>query len=231
MNQAAPKLRLSRFWTLEFSNGGHPVTGMFSQRGGAVFAWLGFRLGLSPNQLTVIACLTSVAGALTYALPGSGVMLMILAIVLTQTGYALDCADGQLARGSGRTSALGRWLDVYLDMLTITSLSFAALYRIYLAEPALAPWATLATGFYCYARVGNIFTCTLARASTAGGGGHDKGFARKLFLIAIDTPVVLLCIGLLRHHPVPLLTYLAAVSVPFTVHSLYVGTRTSKRPA
>lgn len=229
MKQAAPKLSLSRFWSLEFSAGGHPITRMFSQRGGAFFAWLGSSLGLSPNQLTLIACLTSVAGALAYAVPGTSLALMIAAIVLTQIGYALDCADGQLARASRKTSPLGRWLDVYLDMLTIISLSFAVSFRIHTADLTLVLWATLASGFYCYARVGNIFTCTLARATTGGGSGHYKSPLHRLFLAIIDTPVVLLCICLLRDHPIPLLIYLGVVSILFTVHSLYVGINTSIR--
>lgn len=231
MTQISPQITLSKFWALEFSAGGHPVTRIFSQRGGAFFAWLGYRLGMSPNQLTIIACLTSVTGALAYAVTGASLKLMIAAIALTQIGYALDCADGQLARGSRRTSPLGRWLDVYLDMLTITSLCFATLYRIYTSEPALMSWAILASGLYCYARVGNLLTCTIARTGmTSGEDNHDKSLARMLFLITIDTPIVLLCICLLGSHPLWLVGYLAAVSVAFTIHSLYVGIRASNRP-
>ena len=47
------------------------------------------------------------------------------------------------------------------------SLGFAALYRILVQEPGLIGPAMLASLFYCFARVGNLFTCTLARSDSA----------------------------------------------------------------
>ena len=40
----------------------------------------------------------------------------LLALVGWQVAYALDCADGQLARVTGRTSAAGARLDVLCDV-------------------------------------------------------------------------------------------------------------------
>jgi phosphatidylglycerophosphate synthase len=221
-----PQLTLKRLLTLEFSAGGHPLTRLMSQRIGAVCAWVGWRLGLSPNQLTLLAALVSVAGALVYGFAPTGPGGIVAALLLTQLGYGLDCADGQLARATRRTSALGRWLDVYLDMLTISSLAFAAVLRIAHQSPQLLGWAAVVALLYAHARVGNLFTCTLAR-SAGGGEAGRKSAAHIAFLVLIDTPMVLAGIVALGDWPVALLLYLALLAVLFNVHSVHVGTRTS----
>ncbi len=212
-----------QFFLLKYSAGGHPVTQLFSQRIGAGCAWLAWKANLSPNQLTLIAAVLSLTGAWVYALPEAGVGVILSCLILTQLGYGFDCADGQLARATQRTSEYGRWLDVYLDMLTICSLAFAALYKILLQQPELLPLATLAVLFYCYARVADLFTCTLARSTPESTQQGAKSWLRYAFLILIDTPIVLGIIVLLRGHPAMLCCYLSIQGLLFVVHSLYVG--------
>jgi phosphatidylglycerophosphate synthase len=47
---------------------------------------------------------------------GGRALTAALAWALWQLGYALDCADGQLARVTGQTSAAGARLDVFCDI-------------------------------------------------------------------------------------------------------------------
>ncbi len=68
---------------------------------------------VTPNQVT-LAGLAMRLGAAVAA--GFGTWpLGIGAAVLIETAWTLDLADGYLARLTGRTSKLGRWLDTFVD--------------------------------------------------------------------------------------------------------------------
>jgi len=71
--------------------------------------WVFARLGWPPNAVTAgfIAC--GIAAGAVLAL--GGLASAIAAGVLVQAYLLLDCADGELARWSGRTSATGVYLD------------------------------------------------------------------------------------------------------------------------
>lgn len=71
--------------------------------------WIFARLGWPPNAVTAgfIACGIA-AGAVVAA---GGLVSALAAAVLVQAYLLLDCADGELARWSGRTSAAGVYLD------------------------------------------------------------------------------------------------------------------------
>jgi phosphatidylglycerophosphate synthase len=106
---------------LATNRGGGLYSEALSQRLGAAFAYGAYRLGLAPTVLTlanlVLGLATSTvvmalaaAGTVSAGLPG------LVALVGWQVAYALDCADGQLARVTGRTSAAGARLDVLCDV-------------------------------------------------------------------------------------------------------------------
>jgi phosphatidylglycerophosphate synthase len=71
--------------------------------------WIFARLGWPPNAVTAgfIGC--GMAAGAVLAL--GGLASAIAAAVLVQAYLLLDCADGELARWSGRTSATGVYLD------------------------------------------------------------------------------------------------------------------------
>jgi phosphatidylglycerophosphate synthase len=71
--------------------------------------WVFARLGWSPNAVTAGFAGCGVAAGAVVAL--GGLPSAIAAAVLVQAYLLLDCADGELARWSGRTSAAGVYLD------------------------------------------------------------------------------------------------------------------------
>lgn len=83
---------------------------------GRVLAAGAYRLGMSPNQVTAVSALFTYAGIAVIALVRPTPAWSIAAAILLLVGYALDSADGQLARltKSGRPS--GEWLDHVIDM-------------------------------------------------------------------------------------------------------------------
>jgi hypothetical protein len=71
--------------------------------------WIFARLGWPPNAVTAGFMACGVAAGAVVAL--GGLASAIAAAVLIQAYLLLDCADGELARWSGRTSATGVYLD------------------------------------------------------------------------------------------------------------------------
>lgn len=72
-------------------------------------------IGLTPNRVTALSALASLGGVLLLAWPQPSVLVGVLVTALLLLGYALDSADGQLARLTGTSSPAGEWLDHMVD--------------------------------------------------------------------------------------------------------------------
>lgn len=86
-----------------------------NRRLGRVLAALGARIGLVPDAMTALSALAFVAGAGLLVAASPSVPSAVLVVLLLQLGFALDSADGQLARLTGRGSVAGEWLDHVVD--------------------------------------------------------------------------------------------------------------------
>lgn len=102
----------------------------------APVVWLLARTPVTPNQVTFSSTLVMcVALAALAGLEGSaGLWVGVLGLELS---YVLDCADGQLARVTGRTSEVGGALDFMMDELKAYLLVSAVALRLYLWEGPL----------------------------------------------------------------------------------------------
>jgi hypothetical protein len=84
-----------------------------------VLALIAERVGLTPHAVTALSFLTGVGGACAVALLpdlslwAAGAILF----VTLHLGYALDCADGVLARATRRTSKSGMLVDKSADLI------------------------------------------------------------------------------------------------------------------
>ena len=78
-------------------------------------AWTAARRGLTPNQVTTVSLAVAVLAAGCFAVGQRPTY--VVGAVLLQLSFGLDCADGQLARFTGRFSPLGGWLDAMFDRL------------------------------------------------------------------------------------------------------------------
>lgn len=117
------------------SSRGAPAYSRFVNRPfGRVLAAVAHTVGLSPNAVTVVSGTVTFAGIAVLALVEPTAWSSVLVTALLVLGYALDSADGQVARLSGRSSAAGEWLDHMVDALKLSSLHMAVLvcwYRFY----------------------------------------------------------------------------------------------------
>lgn len=86
---------------------------------------------LTPNQVSLISAAITAAGValLATAAPTVGVGVAVWALLAL--GFAVDSADGQLARLRGGGSAAGEWLDHVLDAAKMVAVHTAVLISWY----------------------------------------------------------------------------------------------------
>jgi phosphatidylglycerophosphate synthase len=103
---------------------------------GRFFAAAAHVVGLTPNHVTCISALFTFSGVAVIALAEATSLVSLLVAVLLVLGYALDAADGQLARLRGGGSVAGEWLDHVVDSIKIACLHTAVLINWYRFEDA-----------------------------------------------------------------------------------------------
>jgi len=107
-----------------------------------------FLLGLTPNQVTFVSAVFTFGALTTVALvpPSAAVAVTVSGALLL--GYALDSADGQLARLRGGGSPLGEWLDHVTDSVKNASVHLViavSWFRFW--EPAQDGWLVVPLAF------------------------------------------------------------------------------------
>jgi len=93
------------------------------------------RAGVTANQVTVAACVVSVAlGAVLAAMPAPAGLFLLVPIWFFLR-MAFNAVDGMLAREFGQASALGAYLNELTDVI-----SDSALYLPFALLPGSSPW-------------------------------------------------------------------------------------------
>lgn len=88
---------------------------------------------VTPNQITFLSLLTFV-GAMAWLALGHGRQGLILAVLILQLSYVLDCSDGQLARLKHLASPVGAHLDFLMDELKAFMLVAATGIRLWQSD-------------------------------------------------------------------------------------------------
>lgn len=91
-------------------------------------------IGLTPNQVTCISAMFTFSAIALIALVEATAVISVAAAGLLVIGYALDAADGQLARLRGGGSVAGEWLDHVVDAIKIACLHTSVLINWYRFE-------------------------------------------------------------------------------------------------
>ena len=85
---------------------------------------------ITPNQITLMSYVVAMAAAvLLVFLPGH--VGIVVAVLVYQASYVLDCADGMLARWRGIQSTPGHLLDFLMDELKAFAILAATAVRLY----------------------------------------------------------------------------------------------------
>ena len=136
-------------------------------------------LGLTPNALTVMGLLASLAAAWCYLNWRSNPLLLPAAATLVLLSGFIDAIDGVLARKTGKVSAFGGFFDSVADRYS-DAVALAAITLSGLCNPIWGMAAVIGSMMVSYAR---------ARAEAAGVSMAAVGLAeraeRMILLVAV----------------------------------------------
>jgi phosphatidylglycerophosphate synthase len=174
---------------------GAPAYSRFvNRRFGRWLAALAFHAGLTPNTVTLISAGFTATGVGLLALvpPSVGVGVAVAACLVL--GYALDSADGQLARLRGGGSPAGEWLDHMVDALKLPALHLAVLIAWYRFDAVGAEALLLVPIGYCIVDGGLFFAMMLNEALRSRHGAVTRaqqsdarpGLGRSLLSLPTD---------------------------------------------
>src|ERR1700730_2994047 len=127
------------------SKGGQAYSVYVNRKLGRLAAAAAHLARLTPNTVTVVSAAFSFGGVAVIALVGG--WGAAAAAPLLVIGYALDAADGQLARLRGGGSLAGEWLDHMVDSVKITSVHLAVLVHVYRFTDLGTNWLLVPLGF------------------------------------------------------------------------------------
>ncbi|MGA5583426.1 CDP-alcohol phosphatidyltransferase family protein [Streptomyces thermodiastaticus] len=121
---------------------GVPAYTLFVNRpAGRVLAALALRAGATPHQVTLVGALFTFSALAAVALVRPGPVLAVCVCAALLMGFALDSADGQLARAQRSAGPSGEWLDHVLDCaktVTVHLVVAVAFHRFFsLPSPVL----------------------------------------------------------------------------------------------
>lgn len=153
----------------------------------ALVAIIASFLGMTPNHLTLLSCLTGLAAfVVSFVVPLDEPVVSVLTIFVVATfAFVLDCADGILARGTSQATRFGGFLDHTLDVVTQTcglSAFFVFAYRSALNSGDIeCAQATIVFGFiFLLVREARNFSIHLYQATFSpetGPRNHPRAIA------------------------------------------------------
>ncbi|MFF4248823.1 CDP-alcohol phosphatidyltransferase family protein [Streptomyces sp. NPDC001822] len=115
---------------------------------GRVLAAGAYRIGLTPNQVTLVSAVFTFSAIAAVALAEPSWQLGFLVWAGLAAGFAFDSADGQLARLTGRGGPDGEWLDHVVDCAKMILVHTAVLISFHrFASLPGDGWLLLPLGF------------------------------------------------------------------------------------
>ncbi|MGK5629096.1 CDP-alcohol phosphatidyltransferase family protein [Streptomyces sp. URMC 123] len=194
---------------------------------GRVLAAAAHRVGLTPNQVTLISAAFSGAAVAALALVRPSWPLALAVYLGLAIGFAFDSADGQLARLRRESSAAGEWLDHVVDCAKITALHAAVLisFHRFFDLPGEG-WLLLPLGFQFAAVLifcGGLLTDKLKPKGAGAAGAAPAPAAppsrlRAVALLPVDYGVFCLVFLLLGSERL----FLVGYAVLFAVNALFL---------
>jgi len=197
--------------------GAPPYSRWVNRRLGRLLGAAAYLLGLTPNQVTIISAVFTFSSLVLVIVIAPVWWLGILVAFLLLFGYALDSADGQLARLRGGGSKSGEWLDHVVDATKVGVLHSAVLISFYRFSGErgivlLIPLVYMVSSFVFF--FGMILTDQLRRlAANEAGAVYAKPSGRGgglQTLVAVPTDYAILCLSfvLLGFHTAFVIVYL-----------------------
>jgi phosphatidylglycerophosphate synthase len=185
--------------------GAPPYSRWVNRRFGRWLAAAAYVIGLTPNTVTLISAASTFSALVLVIVIPPTLWLGILVAFLLLFGYALDSADGQLARLTGKSSKAGEWLDHVIDATKIGVMHSAVLISFYrFSGVRYSPLLFVPLGFMVASFVfffGMILVDQLRRSAAAEAGQtYAKPSGRGgtvQTIVAIPTDYAVLCLSFL----------------------------------
>jgi phosphatidylglycerophosphate synthase len=177
------------------NRGGGLFTETVSQRIGAQLSVLAYRFGLAPTVLTLANLVLGLgASALVIAFARDLPPIVgLTALVLWHLAYSLDCADGQLARVTGRTSPAGKRIDILCDVALQIALVASVVAVASAYTPNMPSWlGALFAGTWMV----NLVTSVLQQGSAAHSLVTSGSPVVRVIKLVRDYGAVVTVIGL-----------------------------------
>jgi phosphatidylglycerophosphate synthase len=222
----------SRLAGAQKSNASVPAYLRFvNRRAGGYLAALGYAVGLTPTAVTALSAVCSFSGIallmLVHPTAAAGIGIALLLVL----GYALDSADGQLARVRGGGSKAGEWLDHVVDIAKITALHGAVAVSLLRFFDLDSLWPVAVPAVFLIANVTQFFGMMLRDKLVAAGTAGQAARAGKVgsssvlvawVLLPLDHGTLCLAMLVLGAHAVFLWCYgfLGLCTAAFAVRSL-----------
>lgn len=195
---------------------------------GRVLAAAAYRMGLRPNHVTLISAAFSFSAVIAVGIFRPSWPLALAVYLGLALGFALDSADGQLARLRRESSAAGEWLDHVVDCAKITALHAAVLVSFYRFFDLPGPgWLLVPLGFQ-FAGVliffGGLLADKLKPKPAPGIAAPVPSSLRAVALLPVDYGVfcaVFLLLGDQRW-------FLGGYAALFALHALFLVAFTAK---
>ena len=204
--------------------GAPPYSRWVNRRLGRLLAAGAWVAGATPNVVTGVSALFTFAGLALVALvpptPWLGVAITALLVI----GYALDAADGQLARLRGGGTPAGEWLDHMVDVTKICVLHIVVLVSFFrfgeLPSPAflLVPLGYLTVSIVLFF---GIMLVEQLRRQTGGPGRRPATNSGLQTLVALPVDYGVLCLLFLVFGWRPV--FLVGYSLLFLAHTLVLS--------
>jgi hypothetical protein len=171
------------------------------------------RTRITPNQVT-FASLVVFAAAVALMIVRPGHVGLLLAVLVIELSYVLDCVDGQLARMRGTSTPVGAHLDFLMDEIKAFLLVAGAGVRLW-RETGAVPW--LLEGLGGLVAVATAISLTtfvrrpeyLGPARAASAGDYGDGF------VAPATPA--------RRGPLQLVEAFGKLLIHYPSYMVFVG--------
>ena len=219
-----------RLRSAQKSSRGAPLYSLVINRPlGRLCAAAAHRLGLTPNQVTVVSAIFTFTGIAVVALLPPGLWMAVAVTFTLVLGYALDAADGQLARLRGGGSLTGEWLDHVIDSVKVATLHLAVLISMYRFFDVSAAWLMVPIVFaavYVIHFFGMLLTDLLTRNANLRLGttpGTAQGGSPLKSLLKLPTDYGLLCLSfLLMAQPLVFQWFYAALGLATAGYTVLV---------
>ncbi|MEJ5912815.1 CDP-alcohol phosphatidyltransferase family protein [Pseudokineococcus sp. 1T1Z-3] len=191
---------VARLAAAQKSGRGAPAYSRYvNRRLGRHLAAAAYLTGRTPTQVTAVSAVATGSGIAVLALGPNAWWTGVVVTALLVLGYALDAADGQLARLQGGGTLAGEWLDHVVDSVKISALHLAVLVHLHHVagpEGALAQAWLLAPLLFTVVAAVSFFAQILneqLRRAASGSGTSRSSASPLVSLLKAPTDFGVLC--------------------------------------